>query len=97
MPLYDCMLLVKPRVKKEEVMQLMARVGRGVFQRNGVITELKSFGKVPLAYGIKKLDGRHFEVNFIFLLNSLFFDWLILFCVVGESCARDLLDEMVNS
>jgi small subunit ribosomal protein S6 len=62
MPLYDCMLLVKPRVRKEEIMELVARVGRRVFQRNGVITDLKSFGTVPLAYGIKKLDGRHFQV-----------------------------------
>ncbi|KAJ4752428.1 Translation elongation factor EF1B/ribosomal protein S6 family protein [Rhynchospora pubera] len=61
MPLYDCMLLVKTVLKKEEIKDLLARVGRRVLQRNGVITDLKSFGNVPLAYGIKKLDGRHFQ------------------------------------
>ncbi|KAJ1685186.1 hypothetical protein LUZ63_016576 [Rhynchospora breviuscula] len=61
MPLYDCMLLVKTVARKEEIKDLLARVGRMVFQRNGAITDLKSFGTIPLAYGIKKRDGRHFQ------------------------------------
>ncbi|XP_072965092.1 uncharacterized protein [Typha angustifolia] len=61
MPLYDCLLLVKPHVRKEAVMDLVARVGQRVYQRNGVITDLKSFGTVQLGYGIRKLDGRHFQ------------------------------------
>uniref|UniRef100_A0A7N0RAI4 Ribosomal protein S6 n=1 Tax=Kalanchoe fedtschenkoi TaxID=63787 RepID=A0A7N0RAI4_KALFE len=61
MPLYDCMLLLKPHVKKEAVMDLVARVGRHVYRRNGVLTDLKSFGEVQLGYGIKKLDGRYYQ------------------------------------
>ncbi|KAJ6816338.1 uncharacterized protein M6B38_418185 [Iris pallida] len=61
MPLYDCLLLVKESVKKQSVMDLVSRVGRRVYQKNGVITDMKSFGNVYLAYGIKKLDGRHFQ------------------------------------
>jgi small subunit ribosomal protein S6 len=41
----------------------VARVARRVYQRNGVVTDLKSFGKVHLGYGIRKLDGRHFQVR----------------------------------
>ncbi|EHA8589609.1 hypothetical protein COCNU_scaffold011442G000010 [Cocos nucifera] len=62
MPLYDCLLLAKPQVKKEALMDLVARVSRRVYQRNGVITDLKSFGTVQLGNGIKKLDGRHYQV-----------------------------------
>ncbi|KAE8784457.1 30S ribosomal protein S6 [Hordeum vulgare] len=63
MPLYDCMLMVKPMVTKEAIAELVARVAARAYQRNGVVTDLKSFGKVHLGYGIRKLDGRHFQVR----------------------------------
>ncbi|XAR64426.1 hypothetical protein NMG60_11024758 [Bertholletia excelsa] len=55
------MLLVKPHVKKEAILELVTRVGKHVFMRNGVVTEMKSFGTVQLGYGIKKLDGRYYQ------------------------------------
>lgn len=61
MPLYDCMLMLKPMVTKESAAELVARVARRAYQRNGIVTDLKSFGKVHLGYGIRKLDGRHFQ------------------------------------
>ncbi|KAF4356110.1 uncharacterized protein LOC115725754 [Cannabis sativa] len=61
MPLYDCMLLLKPHVKKEALMELVSRVGKHVYRKNGVLTEVKSFGTVQLGYGIKKLDGRYYQ------------------------------------
>ncbi|KAF3453006.1 hypothetical protein FNV43_RR03439 [Rhamnella rubrinervis] len=61
MPLYDCMLLLKPHVKKEPLFDLVTRVGKHVYQRNGVLTDIKSFGIVQLGYGIKKLDGRYYQ------------------------------------
>jgi len=62
MPLYDCVMLLKPHVKKESLMDLVARVSKHVYARNGVLTDIKSFGTVQLGYGIKKLDGRCFQV-----------------------------------
>ncbi|CAN4083400.1 unnamed protein product [Withania somnifera] len=61
MPLYDCMLLLKPHVKKEALMDLVAKVGKHVYRKNGVLTDLKSFGTVQLGYGIKKLDGKYYQ------------------------------------
>ncbi|XP_075106069.1 uncharacterized protein LOC107802543 isoform X2 [Nicotiana tabacum] len=62
MPLYDCMLLLKPHVKEAALMDLVAKVGRHVYRKNGVLTDLKSFGTVNLGYGIKKLDGRFYQL-----------------------------------
>lgn len=42
-------------------MDLVARVGKHVCRRNGVLTDIKSFGTIQLGYGIKKLDGRYFQ------------------------------------
>ncbi|KAM1500686.1 hypothetical protein ACFXTO_026270 [Malus domestica] len=48
-------------VRKESLMDLVARVSKHVCRRNGVITDMKSFGTVQLGYGIKKLDGRYYQ------------------------------------
>ncbi|XP_073132560.1 uncharacterized protein [Henckelia pumila] len=61
MPLYDCVLLLKPHVVTEAAMDLVARVGKHVYRRNGVLTNIKSFGTVQLGYGIRKLDGRYYQ------------------------------------
>ncbi|KAG2711099.1 hypothetical protein I3760_04G061600 [Carya illinoinensis] len=61
MPLYDCMLLLKPHVTNEALMDLVARIGKHIYRRNGVLTDMKSFGSVQLGYGIKKLDGRYYQ------------------------------------
>lgn len=62
MPLYDCVLLLKPTVQKEALLDLVSRVGKHVYKRNGVIADVKSFGTVQLGYGVRKLDGRYYQV-----------------------------------
>ncbi|KAL5836748.1 hypothetical protein ACOSQ3_013917 [Xanthoceras sorbifolium] len=39
-------------------MELVARFGKHVYTKNGVLTDVKSFRTIQLGYGIKKLDGR---------------------------------------
>nr|GMD43962.1 MATH and LRR domain-containing protein PFE0570w [Ipomoea batatas] len=55
------MLLLKPNIVKEALIDLVAKVGKHVYTRNGVLTDVKSFGTVQLGYGIKKLDGRYYQ------------------------------------
>lgn len=62
MPLYDFVVMVKPTVDRRGLVELMKRLGERVYSRNGVVANIKSFGRVNLAYGIKKRDGRFFEV-----------------------------------
>jgi len=66
---YDCMLLFKPNVKKEALNGLVSRIGKHVCKRNGVVTEVKSFGTIMLGYGVKKRDGRFYQVR---VSHSLF-------------------------
>eukprot|EP00250_Pteridium_aquilinum_P033604 c592_g1_i1 orf=61-414(+) len=58
MPLYDCVLLLKPTVDKKSVVNVMSTLGRLVCAHKGVITDIKSFGTIHLAYSIKKLSER---------------------------------------
>uniref|UniRef100_A0A803KPX4 Ribosomal protein S6 n=1 Tax=Chenopodium quinoa TaxID=63459 RepID=A0A803KPX4_CHEQI len=78
MPLYDCVLLLKPQVKNPSLRELIARVGKHVYARNGVLTEIKSFGTVHLGYGIKKLDGRYFQFVEVITLPGDFDLYLLL-------------------
>lgn len=70
MPLYDCVLLLKPHLKQELIIDLVAKVAKHVYRRNGVLTDMKSFGQIQLGYGIKKLDGKYYQVGLLFLNNG---------------------------
>ena len=55
MPLYDCMLLLKPKVERAPIIELVSQLGKRVHSLNGVVTDIKSFGKGPI-YHISAYD-----------------------------------------
>ncbi|KAH7422810.1 hypothetical protein KP509_12G026800 [Ceratopteris richardii] len=61
MPLYDCVLLLKPRVDRKVAVNVMIKLGRLIYAHKGVVTDVKSFGHIHLAYTIKKLSERFNE------------------------------------
>ena len=52
MPLYDCMLLLKPKVERAPIIELVSQLGKRVHSLNGVVTDIKSFGKVQTIFKI---------------------------------------------
>ncbi|CAM6106915.1 unnamed protein product [Calypogeia fissa] len=65
MPLYDLVLMVKKGVEKRSVVELLSNLGQRVYATKGVITDVKSYGRVNLAYPMKKRDGRHNEAQML--------------------------------
>lgn len=63
MPLYELLCLARPRLPREDMSRMISRVGSAVFDKGGVITELKSFAEQPLAYPIRKTHGKYEEVR----------------------------------
>lgn len=89
MPLYDFVVMVKPAVDRRGLVELMKRLGERVYSRNGVVTNIKSFGRVNLAYGIRKRDGRFFEVCLNAALILRLFELIWDFhCMLLEWCAE---------
>ena len=82
MPRYDCVLLFKPHIRKEALVDLVSSVGKHVYRRKGAVTDIKSFGSVHLGYGVKKLDGRYYQVR-LFSLDVVMAIHGYLFSFVG--------------
>eukprot|EP00850_Spirogloea_muscicola_P010999 SM000066S20474 [mRNA] locus=s66:610779:611506:+ [translate_table: standard] len=61
MPLYDFVAVAKPAVARKAVVDILLAVGKLVHARQGVVTGVQSFGRVPLAYDVRKRDGIHLE------------------------------------
>lgn len=62
MPLYELLCLARPRIVRDDMARMIQRVGNAVFDKGGVITDLKSYGDQGLAYPIRKTHGKYEEV-----------------------------------
>lgn len=78
MPLYELLALGVPRLPKEEVARMIQRLGRAVYDRGGVITDVKSYGEQPLAYKIRGTSGKYDQVRSIAMGNGGAALWCIL-------------------
>lgn len=64
MPLYELLCLARPLLARGELQQMIHKVGGLVYSKGGVVTDVVSYGKQPLAYKIKGVQGKFDEVRF---------------------------------
>eukprot|EP00271_Cylindrocystis_brebissonii_P021298 TRINITY_DN7511_c0_g1_i1.p1 TRINITY_DN7511_c0_g1~~TRINITY_DN7511_c0_g1_i1.p1 ORF type:complete len:110 (+),score=23.39 TRINITY_DN7511_c0_g1_i1:207-536(+) len=65
MPLYNLVVMVKGRAHKQEIVDILRSAAKRVYEGKGIVTNVTSYGRVPLAYEIKKKDGRHSEAQML--------------------------------
>jgi ribosomal protein S6 len=63
MPLYDIVCLFKAAASRREIVEIMTSVGKRIYARNGVVTDINSYGMQPLGYQIKRQGTRFDEVS----------------------------------
>lgn len=63
MPLYELLCLARPLLPRDELQRMIQKVGGLVYSKGGVVTNVVSYGKQPLAYRIKGVQGKFDEVG----------------------------------
>lgn len=63
MPLYELLCLARPLLPRDELQRMIQKVGGMVYSKGGVVTNVVSYGKQPLAYRIKGVQGKFDEVS----------------------------------
>ncbi len=53
MPVYELLCLARPALAKDEVGRMIRRVGAVLYERGGVIMDIRSYGDQPLAYKVR--------------------------------------------
>ena len=62
MPLYELFCMARPALARPDAAQLIRNIAGAVLNRDGVLTDIKSFGDRQLAYTIKRPGQRYEEV-----------------------------------
>lgn len=67
MPLYELFCLARPQLQATQSADILRKAAQAIFAGGGVLTDIKSFGKRPLAYKVSgALAGeKHSEVIFL--------------------------------
>lgn len=63
MPLYELFCMARPALARPDAAQLMRNVAAAVLNKDGILTDIKSFGDHPLAYTIRRPGQRYEEVR----------------------------------
>ena len=63
MPLYELLCLARPLLQRDELQRMIQKVGGLVYTKGGVVTNVVSYGKQPLAYKISGVQGKYEEVR----------------------------------
>lgn len=63
MPLYELLCLARPLLLRDELQSMIQKVGGMVYNKGGVVTNVVSYGKQPLAYKISGVQGKFDEVS----------------------------------
>jgi hypothetical protein len=63
MPLYELLCLARPVLQREDLRRMIAKVGRTVYDKGGVVMDVKSYGLHPLAYKIRGVHGKYDQVG----------------------------------
>lgn len=63
MPLYELLCLARPLLARDQLQRMIEKVGGMVYSKGGVVTNVVSYGKQPLAYKISGVHGKFDEVS----------------------------------
>ena len=64
MPLYELFCMARPALARHDAAQLMRNVAGAVLRKDGILTDIKSYGDHPLAYTICRPGQRYEEVSY---------------------------------
>jgi ribosomal protein S6 len=63
MPLYELLCLARPVLQREDLRRMIAKIGRTVYDKGGVVMDVQSYGLHPLAYKIRGVHGKYDQVG----------------------------------
>lgn len=70
MPVYELLCLCRPLLQRDELQRMIQKVGGMVYTKGGVVTNVVSYGKQPLAYKVRGVQGKFDEVSCLAFRSS---------------------------
>ena len=65
MPLYELFCMARPALARPDAAQIIRNVAAAVLSKDGILTDIKSYGDHPLAYTIRRPGQRYDEVQIV--------------------------------